>query len=73
MNEKEQMKLDIVKQLSLLLMEKDPHLSVEQSLSIVFNSETYQRLQRDATHLYSQSARYVYSFLLSEITTGSIR
>ena len=73
MNEKEQMKLDMVKRLALLLMDEDPQLTIEQALATVINSETYQRLQRDATGLYYQSPRYVYSFLKSELTTGSIK
>ena len=63
MNEKEQMKLDMVKHLALRLMGDEPQLSMEQALSIVINSDTYQCLQRDATGLYHQSPGYVYSFL----------
>jgi membrane glycosyltransferase len=73
MNEKEQMKLDMVKNLALLLMDNDPQLTMEQALSTVINSDTYQRLQNDATRLYYQSPRYVFSFLDSELKTGSIK
>lgn len=73
MNIQEQMKLDMVKNLALLLLDDEPQLTMEQALSTVFNSDTYQRLLRDATGLYYQSPRYVYSFLQSEIKTGSIR
>ena len=73
MNEKEQMKLDMVKNLALLLMDNDPQLTMEQALSPVINSDTYQRLQNDATRLYYQSPRYVFSFLDSELKTGSIK
>ena len=73
MSEQEQMKFDMVKQLALLLMEDDPQMTVEQSLATVLNSDTYQRLLRDNTGLYYQSARYVYSFLDSELRTGSIK
>ena len=45
----------------------------EQALSSVINSDTYQCLQDDATRLYYQSPRYVYSFLECEIKTGAIR
>ena len=72
MNEKEQMKLDMVKNLALLLMDDDPQLTIEQALSVVLNSETYQRLLNDATHLYYQSPRYVYSFLQSELLTARV-
>ncbi|MBF1426298.1 MAG: hypothetical protein HXN41_11405 [Prevotella histicola] len=43
-----------------------------QALETVFNSETYQKLQNDRTHLYSQSARYVFSFLQQELATGKL-
>ena len=72
MNEKEQMKLDMVKNLALLLMDDDPQLTIEQALSVVLNSETYQRLLNDATHFYYQSPRYVYSFLQSELLTARV-
>ena len=73
MSEIEQMKLDMVKNLTLLLMGDQPQLSMEQALATVINSDTYQRLQRDVTGLYHQSPRYVYSFLDSELKTGSIK
>ena len=73
MSEQEQMKLDMVKNLALLLMDDNPQLSIEQALATVINSDTYQRLQRDATGLYHQSSRYVYSFLDSELKTGSVK
>ena len=67
MNEKEQMKLDMVKHLALRLVADQPDLTMEQALSTVINSETYQRLQRDATGFYYQSPGYVYSFLDNEL------
>ena len=72
MNEKEQMKLDMVKHLALRLMGDEPQLSMEQALSLVINSDTYQRLQRDATGLYHQSPGYVYSFLQNELKTAKV-
>jgi hypothetical protein len=72
MNEKEQMKLDMVKRLALLLMDEDPQLTIEQALATVINSETYQRLQRDATGFYYQSPRYVYSFLKNELIAAKV-
>ena len=68
MSMQELMKLDMVKNLALLLLNDQPQLSMEQALSTVINSVTYQRLQRDATGLYYQSPRYVYSFLTEELT-----
>ena len=73
MSEQEQMKLSMVKKLALMLMENDPSLSMEQALSIVLNSDTYQKLQNEATQLYYQSPRYVYSFLENELRTGVMR
>lgn len=73
MSTQELMKLDMVKNLALLLLDDQPQLSMEQALATVINSDTYQRLQRDATGFYHQSSRYVYSFLKSELTTGSIK
>lgn len=73
MRERDQMTIDMVKNLALLLMERDSSLSMEQALSIVINSDTYQRLLDDRTRLYYQSPRYVFSFLDSELKTGSIK
>ena len=72
MNEKEQMKLDMVKHLALRLMDDDPQLSMEQALATVINSDTCQRLQDDATGLYYQSPGYVYSFLENELKTAKV-
>ena len=73
MIEQEQMKLDMVKNLALLLIDNDSNLSMEDALATVLNSDTYTRLMRDSTRLYYQSPRYVYSFLESELKTGSIK
>ena len=73
MSENEQMKLDMVKNMALLLMESHPELSMEQAIATVLNSDTYQRLLRDSTGLYHQSPRYVFAFLESELKTGSIK
>ena len=72
MNEIEQMKLDMVKHLALRLMDDDPQITMEQALATVINSETYQRLQDDATGLYYQSPGYVYSFLENELKTARV-
>ena len=72
MNETEQMKLDMVKHLALRLMDEQPQLTMEQALATVINSDTYQRLQRDATGLYYQSPGYVYSFLQNELIKGKV-
>ena len=72
MNEKEQMKLDMVKHLALRLVADQPDLTMEQALATVINSETYQRLQRDTAGLYYQSPGYVYSFLQNELKTAKV-
>lgn len=72
MSERDQMTLDMVKNLALLLQEDNPSLSMEQALSSVINSDTYQRVLNDNTRLYYQSPRYVYSFLDNELKTGKI-
>ena len=72
MSERDQMTLDMVKNLALLLQEDNPSISMEQALSLVINSDTYQRVLNDNTRLYYQSPRYVYSFLDSELKTGKI-
>ena len=72
MSEIDQMKLDMVTKLASLLMEEQPELTMEQALSIVLNSDTYQRLLEDNTTLYYQSPRYVFSFLQTELKTGKV-
>lgn len=72
MSEREQMTLDMVKNLALLLQEDNPTLSMEQALSLVINSDTYQRILNDDTRLYYQSPRYVFSFLDNELKTGKM-
>lgn len=44
--------------------------SLEDSLNILYNSETFQKLNNPDTGLYFQSSRYVYQFLRNEIETG---
>ena len=44
--------------------------SLEDSLNILYNSETFQKLNNPDTGLYFQSSRYVYQFLKYEIETG---
>ena len=72
MTEKEEMKGFLVKELAKLLMESDKEMTMEQALALVFYSETYEKLMDDATKLYYQSPRYVFSFLQTELKTGKI-
>ena len=53
-------------------MDENPDLTMEQALFSVLNSDTYLRLQNDATHLYHQSPRYVYDFLDKELKVGKM-
>ena len=72
MNEQLMMKMDMVKNLALLLVEHDETLSMEQALSVVFNSETYQKVMNEKTRFYYQSPRYVFAFLEAELTKGKM-
>lgn len=72
MSIQEHMKLDMTKNLVVLLMDANPDLTMEQALSIVLNSDTYQRLQNNNTHLFYQSPRYVYDFMEKELTSGKM-
>lgn len=72
MNEKTEMKIDMVKNLAFLLVKQDAKLSMEQALSIVFNSDTYWKVMDEQTHLYYQSPKYVFSFLEEELKRGRI-
>lgn len=72
MSIQELMKLDMTKNLVVLLMDDNPDFTMEQALSIVLNSDTYQRLQNNNTQLYHQSPRYVYDFLKKELKIGKM-
>ncbi|MBF1575774.1 hypothetical protein [Hoylesella shahii] len=70
MTEKEEMKGFLVKELAKQLIANT--LSIEQALTLVINSETYEKLMNDATKLYYQSPGYVFSFLQTELQTGKM-
>lgn len=72
MDEKSAMKADMVKNLALLLIEQDATLTMEEALATVFNSDTYEKILDERTHLYYQSPRYVFAFLDEEIRKGKI-
>ena len=48
----------------------DYHYTPEEAIDVVYTSETFERLQDDATGLYYQSPGYVYSFLENELKTA---
>ena len=72
MNEKGEMKADLVKNLAILLMNKNKEMKIDEALAIVFNSDTHQKIMNDKAGLYFQSPRYVFSFLESELKNGKI-
>ena len=72
MNEKTEMKADMIKNLAILLIEQHNSLTLEQALSTVFNSDTYQKVMDDRTHFYYQSPKDVFAFLENELTTGKL-
>lgn len=53
-------------------MKENPYLTMEQALSVVLNSDTYQRMLDKRTHLFYQSTRFVYSFLVKELKIGKM-
>lgn len=72
MSEKEEMKNNLVKELVSMLMANDAALSMTEAMALVFNSETYQKIQDERTRLYYQSPGYVYSYLENELKTGKL-
>ncbi len=45
---------------------------MREALRVLYNSETYDRLDNPDTGLYYQSAGYVYDYLKRELTTGAM-
>ena len=70
MDERQLMKDSMLTKLAILLIDDGKASSMTESLDIVINSETYQRLIDDKAALYYQSPRYVYEFLKNELLTG---
>ncbi len=70
--QKQLMKDDLAVELVGCLMD-DYHYSRDEALDALYTSETFERLQDDATGLYYQSPGYVYSFLDNELKTGSVK
>lgn len=73
MNEKTEMMADMIKNLVTLLMEKNHSLTMEQALTMVFNSDTYQKVMDERTRFYYQSPKYVFAFLNEELQYGKIK
>lgn len=70
MSEKTEMMADMVKSLALLLIKQNDGLTMEDALSMVFNSDTYQKFMDERTLLYYQSPKYVFAFLDEELKKG---
>ena len=70
-SEFEYMKEGLVKDMAMLLIE-ERGMSMPDALDAIYLSDTYAKLCEPATGLYYQSARYVLSFIISEIETGKI-
>lgn len=61
------MQEDMYADLIQILMEEYGY-TLEKAMDILYNSETFARLQNAETGLYYQSPGYVYSFLANELT-----
>lgn len=48
------------------------NISLAEALDILYNSETYEKLQDPTTGLYFQSSVYVFDFLQRELRQGKI-
>lgn len=69
--QKQLMKDDICVELAGYLVD-DYNYSPEEAIDVLYTSETFERLQNDATGLYYQSPGYVYSFLQNELKTARV-
>lgn len=71
-NQIEIMKEDMSAELVSLLM-KNWHYTMDEAMDVLYNSDTFSRLEDNKTGLYYQSPGYVYSYLNQELTTGDYR
>ena len=70
-SEFEYMKEGLVKDMAMLLIE-ERGMSTPDALDTIYLSDTYTKLSDPTTGLDYHSARYVLSFIISEIETGKI-
>lgn len=56
----------------VVMLVEDYQISIPEALDILYNSETYEKLQDTRTGLYFQSPVYVYDFLLNELKNREI-
>ena len=59
----------MIRDLAVMLVE-DLQISIPEALNILYNSETYEKLQDERTGLYFQSPVYVYDFFQKELKNG---
>ncbi|MEE1176670.1 MAG: hypothetical protein U0K71_06665 [Paludibacteraceae bacterium] len=62
---------DLCAELVEILM-NEWHYSMQESLSILYNSDTFTLIQDIGTGLYYQNAGYVYTFLEEELKKGKV-
>ena len=62
---------DLCAELVEILM-NEWHYSMQESLSILYNSDTFTLIQDVGTGLYYQSACYVYTFLEEDLKKGKV-
>ncbi len=67
----EYMKEAIVTDLALAII-NDYQMSIADALDVLYNSDTFAKLNNLQTGLYFQSSPYVYSYLKQEINTGKM-
>ena len=58
-------------ELTQMLMENWGY-SMQEALTVLYNSDTFERLSDPATGLYFQSAGCIYDYLQNELTSGKI-
>ncbi len=61
----------LVQRLTMFLM-RDEHLSLVEALSVVYNSQLYEKIVDLETGLYYQSPTYNYNYLRNELKMGKI-
>lgn len=65
------LKEDLCVELVEILMD-EWHYTMQEALTVLYNSDTFNLIQNTNTGLYYQSSGYVYSFLEEELKTGKI-
>lgn len=66
------MKEDMSAELISLLM-RNWHYTSAEAMDVLYNSDTFSRLEDKNTGLYYQSLGYVYSYLNQELSSGSYK